>query len=111
MLLFFKIRRLIDIFVSLLGLIILSPLYVILMIAITLDSKRPVLFKQKRVRINESHFYILKFRTMPIDTPKHTPTHLLGNPDQYRTRVRKFLRTTPLDELPQIGNILVGDMS
>lgn len=111
MLLFFKIKRLIDIFLSLLGLIILSPLYVILMIAIKLDSKGPVLFKQKRVGINKSHFYILKFRTMRIDTPKDTPTHLLENPDQYITRVGKFLRKTSLDELPQIWNILVGDMS
>src|SRR5699024_4988746 len=111
MLLFFKIKRLIDIFLSLLGLIILSPLYVILMIAIKLDSKGPVLFKQKRVGINKSHFYILKFRTMRIDTPKDTPTHLLTSPDQYITKVGKFLRKTSLDELPQIINILKGDMS
>src|SRR5699024_7368025 len=111
MLLFFKIKRLIDIFFALLGLIILSRLYVILMIAIKLDSKGPVLFKQKRVGINKSHFYILKFRTMRIDTPKDTPTHLLENPDQWITKVGKFLRKTFLDELPQIINIFKGEMS
>lgn len=81
------------------------------MIAIKLDSKGPILFKQKRVGINKSHFYILKFRTMRIDTPQDTPTHLLENPDQYITRVGRFLRKTSLDELPQIWNILIGDMS
>src|SRR5699024_10931189 len=101
----------IDIILALLGLIILSPLYIILIILIKLDSKGPVLFKQKRVGINKTHFHILKFRTMRIDTPKDTPTHLLENPDQYITRMGKFLRKTSLDELPQIWNILVGDMS
>src|SRR5690625_1097589 len=91
--------------------ILLSPIYIILMIAIKLDSRGPILFKQKRVGINKTHFYILKFRTMRIDTPKDIPTHLLEDPDQYITRVGKFLRKTSLDELPQIWNILVGDMS
>src|SRR5699024_7413653 len=111
MLLFFKIKRLIDIFVSLLGLIILSPLYVILMIAIKLDSKGPVLFKRKRVGINKSHFYMLEFRTRPMHKQKDTRTHLLENTDQYITRVGKSLRKTSLDESAQIWNILVGDMS
>src|SRR5699024_5729507 len=111
MLLFFKIKRLIDIILSVLGLIILSPLYLILIIAIKVDSRGPVLFKQKRVGIHKTHFNILKFRTMRIDTPQDTPTHLLKNPEQYITRVVKFLRKTSLDELPQIWNILVGDMS
>ncbi len=105
------IKRGIDVFLSALGLIILSPVYLLLVIAIKLDSKGPVLFKQKRVGIHKSYFYILKFRTMRTDTPKDTPTHLLQNPEQYITRVGKFMRKTSLDELPQIINILKGDMS
>ena len=105
------IKRIIDFILSLIGLIILSPVFFILFIAIKLDTPGPILFKQKRVGINKSHFYILKFRTMRIDTPKDTPTHLLENPDQWITKVGKFLRATSLDELPQIINILKGDMS
>lgn len=108
---YLKVKRLIDIILSLLGLIILSPIYLILIIAIKLDSKGPVLFKQKRVGTHKKHFQILKFRTMRVDTPKDTPTHLLGNADQYITKVGKFLRKTSLDELPQIWNIFVGEMS
>lgn len=108
---YLKIKRLIDIILSLIGLIILSPLYLILIIAIKLDSRGPVLFKQKRIGINKTHFYILKFRTMRIDTPKDTPTHLLENPEQYITKTGKFMRKTSLDELPQIWNIFVGQMS
>lgn len=105
------IKRGLDFFLSLLGLIILSPVFLILIIWIKLDSKGPVLFKQKRVGIHKSHFQILKFRTMRIDTPKDTPTHLLQNPDQYITRAGRFLRKTSLDELPQVINILKGDMA
>ncbi|ALC89191.1 capsular biosynthesis protein [Bacillus sp. FJAT-18017] len=108
---YMKIKRLIDIVLSLIGLVILSPIFLILIISIKLDSKGPVLFKQKRVGINKAHFNILKFRTMRIDTPKDTPTHLLGNPELYITRMGKFLRKTSLDELPQIWNIFVGQMS
>lgn len=108
---YMKIKRMIDIILSLLGLIILFPVFLILIIAIKLDSKGPVLFKQKRVGINKSYFNILKFRTMRIDTPKDCPTHLLENPDQWITKVGKFLRKTSLDELPQICNIFVGQMS
>ncbi|CAM3922920.1 sugar transferase [Mesobacillus zeae] len=108
---YLKIKRLIDIILSSFGLIILSPVFLILIIAIKLDSKGPVLFKQKRVGIHKTYFNILKFRTMKIDTPKDTPTHLLENPEQYITRVGKFLRKTSLDELPQIWNIFVGQMS
>jgi len=96
---------------SLLALIILSPLFLILIIVIKLDSKGPVLFKQKRVGIHKTHFNILKFRTMRIDTPNDVPTHQLKNPAQYITKVGKFLRKTSLDELPQIWNIFVGQMS
>lgn len=105
------IKRGIDIILSLVGLIVLSPVFLILILAIKLDSKGPVLFRQKRVGIHKSHFHILKFRTMRIDTPKDMPTHLLKNPEQYITKVGKFLRKTSLDELPQIVNILKGDMS
>lgn len=108
---YLKIKRIVDFIVSLLGMLALSPLLLILSIGIKVDSKGPVLFKQKRVGIHKAHFYILKFRTMRIDTPKDTPTHLLDNPEQYITRMGKFLRKTSLDELPQIWNILVGEMS
>lgn len=106
-----RIKRLIDIFLSLIGLIVLSPVFLILIIAIKIDSRGTVLFKQKRVGKGKKHFYILKFRTMRVDTPKDTPTHLLENPGQYITRMGKFLRKTSLDELPQIWNIFVGQMS
>ncbi|GEN51421.1 sugar transferase [Alkalibacterium pelagium] len=108
---YLKLKRGIDIVLSLLALIALSPLFLILCIAIKLESEGPILFKQKRVKQYKKHFYILKFRTMRIDTPKDTPTHLLTNPDQWITKVGKFLRKTSLDELPQIFNILKGEMS
>ncbi|MGP9043572.1 sugar transferase [Cytobacillus kochii] len=108
---YMKVKRFIDIILSLLGIIVLSPIFLILIIAIKIDSRGKVLFKQKRVGINKTHFNILKFRTMRIDTPKDTPTHLLGNPEQYITKLGKFLRQTSLDELPQIWNIFVGQMS
>lgn len=105
------IKRFLDICLSGLGLIILSPLFLLLMIAIKKDSKGPILFRQKRVGIHKTHFNILKFRTMRVDTPKDMPTHMLAEPEQYITKVGKFLRRTSLDELPQIINILKGDMS
>ena len=105
------IKRLLAIVLSLLGLLCLGWLLLLLCIAIKIDSPGPVLFKQKRVGKGKSHFYILKFRTMRIDTPKDMPTHLLANPEQYITRVGKFLRKTSLDELPQLINILKGDMA
>lgn len=101
----------IDRVLALFGLVVLSPVLLILSLAVKAESKGPILFKQKRVGIYKRHFYILKFRTMRIDTPKDTPTHLLENPEQYITRVGKFLRKTSLDELPQIINILKGDMA
>lgn len=105
------IKRMIDFILSLVGLVILSPLFILISIIIKCTSKGPILFKQKRVGKNKKHFNILKFRTMRIDTPKDCPTHLLENPDQYITGIGKFLRKTSLDELPQIINILKGDMS
>ena len=106
-----KIKRVLDTIISFVGLVILSPLFLILIVAIKADSKGPILFKQKRVGIHKSLFLIYKFRTMRIDTPKDVPTHLLENPEQYITKVGKFLRKTSLDELPQIVNILKGDMA
>jgi O-antigen biosynthesis protein WbqP len=108
---YIRIKRFIDIFLSLMALIVLSPIFLILIITIKLDSPGPVLFKQKRIGIKKTHFNILKFRTMRIDAPKDTPTHLLENPEQYITNMGKFLRKTSLDELPQIWNIFVGQMS
>lgn len=105
------IKRLLDIGISSVGLIILSPLFLLVVIAIKADSRGPVLFQQKRVGIRKKHFHILKFRTMRIDTPKDMPTHMLADPERYITKVGKFLRRTSLDELPQILNILKGDMS
>ena len=105
------IKRGIDFVLALLALILLSWLFVILCIAIKVDSRGPILFKQKRVGLHKSHFSILKFRTMRIDTPKDMPTHMLKDPDQYITKVGKILRKSSLDELPQILNILAGQMS
>lgn len=108
---YIKIKRKIDFFLAALALFLLWPVFLGLVIAIKLDSEGPVFFTQKRVGIHKTHFKILKFRTMRIDTPKDCPTHLLENPEQYITKVGKFLRKTSLDELPQIFNILNGDMS
>lgn len=105
------LKRIIDFILSLVGIIVLSPLLLILVIAIKVDSKGPVVFTQKRVGKNKKLFSIYKFRTMKIDTPKEMPTHLLKNPDEFITRVGKFLRKTSLDELPQLFNILKGDMA
>lgn len=108
---YLKIKRLFDIILSSIGIVILAPIFIVLIIAIKLDSEGPVFFKQKRVGIYKSYFNILKFRTMRVDTPKETPTHLLENPEQWITKVGKFLRKTSLDELPQIFNIFMGEMS
>lgn len=106
-----RFKRGMDFTMALLGMVLLSPVFLLLIAAIKLDSKGPVLFCQKRVGIHKTHFMILKFRTMRVDTPKDMPTHLLKNPQQYITRVGRFLRRTSLDELPQIINILKGDMA
>ena len=105
------IKRLLDIMLSLTGLIVASWLYLIIIIAIIIDDPGPVFFKQKRVGINKSHFQLIKFRSMKMSTPHDMPTHLLENPDQYITRVGKFLRKFSLDETPQLWNIWKGDMS
>ena len=105
------VKRALAIVLSLVGILTLGWLLILLSIAIKLDSPGPVLFRQKRVGLGKSHFYILKFRTMRIDTPGDMPTHLLVNPEQYITRVGRFLRKTSLDELPQLFNILAGHMA
>ena len=106
---FFK--RIIDFVLALCGIIVLSVVLIVISLLIKIDSPGPVLFKQKRVAKGKKLFNILKFRTMLTDTPKDMPTHMLQNPDMWITRVGKFLRKTSLDELPQLFNILVGDMS
>lgn len=108
---YYILKRIGDIFFSVLGCILLSPLLLILCIAVKTSSKGPVLFRQKRVGIHKNHFYIYKFRTMCVDTPKDMPTHMLSNPEQFITGIGKFLRKTSLDEIPQIFNIIKGDMS
>lgn len=105
------VKRGLDFVMALLGLVVLSPLLLALVLAVKVDSRGPVLFRQKRVGIHKTYFNILKFRTMRIDTPRDMPTHLLKNPEQYITRVGRFLRRTSLDELPQVLNILKGDMA
>lgn len=104
-------KRLIDIVLSAIGGILISPICLIIAIAIKIDDPGPVFFRQKRVGMHKTYFQILKFRTMKMDTPRDIPTHLLGDPEQYITRVGKFLRRTSLDELPQIYQIFTGKMS
>ncbi len=104
-------KRLLDIFLSGCGILVLSPVYLLVALAIKIDDPGPVFFRQKRVGIHKSHFQILKFRSMKMSTPKDTPTHLLENPEQYITKVGKILRKTSLDELPQIFQIFTGKMS
>ena len=106
---FFK--RLLDIILSGCAIVILSPLLLIIAVAIQIDDPGRVMFRQKRVGIHKTHFSIMKFRTMKMDTPRDTPTHLLENPEQYITKVGKFLRKSSLDELPQIFQIFTGKMS
>ena len=105
------VKRLIDLVLSGLGILVLSPVYLILAAAIVIDDPGPVFFRQKRVGLHKSHFMIMKFRTMKMETPRDVPTHLLENPEQYITRMGKFLRKTSLDELPQLFQIFTGKMS
>ena len=104
-------KRVMDFVLALGAVVLLSPVLITIALLIKLDTPGPIFFKQKRIGIHKSHFYIYKFRTMRIDTPKDMPTHLLANPDTYITKVGKFLRKTSLDELPQIINILAGQMA
>lgn len=109
------IKRIIDVVLSGIGIIILSPVWLILAIAIKVDDPGPVFFRQKRIAQDKNgekqFFQIMKYRSMKMCTPHDTPTHLLTNPEQYITKVGKFLRKTSLDELPQIFNIFKGEMS
>jgi len=100
-----------DFILSLLAIIILSPLLILISLLIKIDSKGPVLFKQKRIGRNKKLFTIYKYRTMKTDTPKDMPTHMLADPESHITKLGKFLRKTSLDELPQLFNILFGQMS
>lgn len=104
-------KRLIDFVLALVGLLLLSWLFIIIAALIKIDSKGPVFFKQERVGLHKKNFKMLKFRSMRTDAPKDMPTHLLSNPDAHITAVGKVLRKLSLDELPQIINILKGEMS
>lgn len=104
-------KRILDILLSACGIVVLAPVYLLVALAIKIDDPGPVFFYQKRVGIHKTHFNIMKFRTMRMDTPKDCPTHLLENPERYITRVGKLLRKTSLDELPQIFQIFTGKMS
>ena len=105
---FFK--RVIDLVLSIIGLIVLSPVFLAIAIAIKIDDPGPAVFSQKRVGIHKTYFKLYKFRSMKVDTPD-IPTHLLENPDQYITHTGRFLRKTSLDELPQLFNIISSNMS
>ncbi|WP_200869546.1 sugar transferase [Paenibacillus sp. FSL R7-277] len=105
------VKQTLDFILALIGMLLLWPFFLIIAMVIKSTSKGPVLFRQKRLGRNKKEFYILKFRTMRTDTPSDMPTHLLQDPDFFITKVGKFLRKTSLDELPQIINILKGDMS
>lgn len=105
------VKRIGDVILSGLALVILSPVYLALAILIKCDSKGPVIFKQKRVGKNKEYFYIYKYRSMQVDTPQDSPTHLLQDSNKYITKMGSILRKTSLDELPQILNIFKGEMS
>nr|APZ79333.1 Initial sugar transferase [Streptococcus suis] len=104
-------KRILAIIISGSAIVILSPILLLIALAIKLDSRGPVLFKQKRVGKNKKHFMIYKFRSMYVDAPSDMPTHLLQNPTAMITKVGAFLRKTSLDELPQLFNIFKGDMA
>ncbi len=105
------LKRLGDISISLIAITLFCPVFILIAIAIKLDSEGPVIFKQKRFGIHKKTFYVFKFRTMKVESPKYVATRDLQNPEQWITRVGAFLRKTSLDELPQLCNIFVGDMS
>lgn len=105
------VKRALDFALSALALVALSPLMLALALVIRVTSPGPVFFRQKRVGLDKTHFMIYKFRTMRIDAPKDQPTHLLTNPDAFITPVGRFLRKSSLDELPQLINILRGEMA
>ena len=108
---YIHVKRILGLLLSLLALVVLSPLLLILAAIIRLTSPGPVFFRQRRVGIGKTHFMIYKFRTMRIDAPKDQPTHLLKDPSAYITPVGRFLRRSSLDELPQLLNIIKGEMA
>lgn len=105
------IKRGLDVLLSFGGLVVLSPVFLAIFIAIKIDDPGPVLFTQKRLGKNKQYFKLHKFRSMKMCTPHDKPTHMLENPEQYITKVGKFLRAHSLDELPQIWDIFIGNMS
>ena len=104
-------KRALDLLLSGLGLVVLSPLFLIISIAIKVEDPGPVFFRQKRVGVHKTYFNIVKFRSMRQDTPHDMPTHLLNDPQRWITKTGRFLRKTSLDELPQIAQIFTGKMS
>lgn len=104
-------KRALDLLLSGLGLFVLSPLFLIISIAIKAEDPGPVFFRQKRVGIHKTYFNIVKFRSMRQDTPHDMPTHLLNDPQRWITKTGRFLRKTSVDELPQIAQIFTGKMS
>ena len=105
------IKRTMDIILSFFGLIILSPVLLILSLWIVIDDPGPILFTQKRVGKDKQFFKLHKFRSMKMNTPHDKPTHMLDNPDQYITNAGRFMRKHSLDELPQVWDIFIGNMS
>lgn len=105
------VKRILDLVLAFAGLVMLAWLFALIALAIIIDDPGPVFFRQKRVGKGKSFFPLHKFRSMKTSTPHDQPTHLLENPEQYITRVGKFLRKSSLDELPQIWDIFVGNMS
>ena len=105
------VKRALDLILSFFGLVLLSPVLLAISLAIVLEDPGPVLFSQKRVGKNKRFFRVHKFRSMKMDTPHDVPTHMLGNPDRYITRIGRFIRAHSLDELPQIWDIFIGNMS
>lgn len=110
-LVYLKFKRPLDVLFALIVGVLLAPVFVLIALIIKLDSQGPVLFKQNRIGKNQVHFRMVKFRTMRVETPSNTPTHQLNDPLNWLTRVGRFLRKTSLDELPQVWNILKGEMS
>lgn len=108
---YLKIKRILDVLLSFIALIVLLPFFLIFAIIIKIESPGPIFFKQKRIGKNKKEFIIYKFRTMRTDTPKDMPTHMLKDAKNYITRFGNIMRKTSIDELPQILNILKGDMS
>lgn len=104
-------KRLIDAILAFLGIVILTVPMLVIALIIKIEDPGPALFKQTRVGIHKKHFRLLKFRSMRLDTPHDVPTHLLENPEQYILKIGKIMRKLSIDELPQMFNILKGDMS